>query len=231
MHPRGPISFLSALVVAASLYAASAQAVVVYNEDNTTPDSIAGVAGFATNGALMSGMNVTATFSGGFSQTVAWGVTGPDAGAATGAGWSLSEGGDTFGSIWTFSFLADTLGQLVSLTLDGAPGLTLFDRFFDDNFGTDGSARGIDFQFSGAPDFDVTATYSRPIGIGAAPPVGDLFHQLSIGFGAGGPRAGSFSFVQDTDNDAARQIPEPGLLGLFGLALAAFGGMRSRPAA
>ena len=230
MQLWGPSKTLAGFALAAGLCAAPAQAVVVYVEDNTTPDSIAGVADFFTTGALMSGMAVTASFSNGLTETIAWVTTGAGAGSATGIGWSLAESGDTFVSAWTFTFLDDGLGMLESLSLDGTPGLTLFDRI-EPSFGTEGSAQGSDFIFSGPPEFDVTVTYARPIGIGGDLPVGDLFHVMTIDFGEFGPRTGSFSFLQDTDNDAARQVPEPALLGLFGLALAAFGANRLRRAA
>jgi hypothetical protein len=233
MFSRGLLSTLPFLILLGGLAATAPRAAVVINEDNTTPNSIPAVATFDTTGALMGGMAVTATFSGGLIETIAWAPTGGDSGGVFGAGWSLSQSGDTFGltNPWTFSFTgpAGVLGQLVSLELDGAPGLTLFDRTFGGVFGTDGSAQGRDFEYFGLPEFDVTVTYANPVGIGAALPVGDIFHRLALDFGQGGPREGSFAFLQDTDNDARRvDVPEPAMLGLLGLALIGFGVVRLR---
>jgi len=217
---------LAGLFVAGVLYATGAAAVVVINKDATTVDSIPGLTTFQTFGDMMTGMSVTATFTDAGPLTAIWGATGPGAGGAFDAGWSLVESGDTFSSAWTFSFLSDTLGMLTSLVLDGTPGLTVFDTT-EPNTGTDGSAQGLDFVFSGTPDFDVTATYSNIVAIGAADPVGDIFHILSIDFGENGPRTGSFAFLQDTDNDSRLQTPEPGVLGLIGLALIGLGCARA----
>ena len=114
--------------------------------------------------------------------------------------WALSQDLDTFNVNWNFD-LTDSLGQLVSLLLDGRLALTLFDRT-DPSFGTDGSFRGTDFD-SSLPDTTlIDVTYLNPTGIGGADPVGDIFQQVFIDFGLTGPRSGDFTFLQDTDNDS-----------------------------
>ena len=55
----------------AACLAVPAQAQVTYATDGTTA-IIPGLTGFATTGADMTGLNVTATFSNGFSQSLAW---------------------------------------------------------------------------------------------------------------------------------------------------------------
>ena len=69
--------------------AAPAQGQVTYATDGTNA-IIPGLTGFATTGADMTGLNVTATFSNGFSQSLAWGTTGVGAGGVFGTGWSLT---------------------------------------------------------------------------------------------------------------------------------------------
>lgn len=203
----------------------SAQGAVVVNKDLTNPGSIPGLTGFATSGAMMSGLEVTATFSNGLSQTLAWGTTGALSGGVTGAGWGLSLNGDSFGTPWEFTIDANAnLGQLVQLILDGSNALTILDATLPSP-GTTDSAQGMDFNFFlGCGNCDATATYSEIVGVGAAAPVNDLFQRLVVDFTSGtGPRA-DWSFVQDTDNDSRfNRVPEPGALGLVGLALAAAG--------
>jgi hypothetical protein len=48
--------------------------------------------GFATTGAMMDGMKVSAFFSDGTSELVLWADTGASSGGVTGTGWSLGEG-------------------------------------------------------------------------------------------------------------------------------------------
>ena len=92
--------------------------------------------------------------------------------------------------------------------------------------GTPGSAEGADYT---GPD--ATVTYRNVISVGGAPFVGDTFHALFIDYGEQGPLS-SFTFTQDTDNDARiTQTPEPAGLGLLGLTLAGFGIYRLRRAA
>jgi hypothetical protein len=187
-----------------------AQAQVVYATDGTTAE-IPGLTGFATTGADMAGLNVTATFSNGLSQSLAWAATGATSGGVTGTGWSLSLTGDSFGGSWLFDFT--TLdAQLTRLVLDGSTGLTVLDRS-NPNPGTDGSANGADFTFAGGTcgSCAATATYGGLTSIGAAAAVGDLFQSLTVDFtGGSGPRT-DWAFVQDTDNDSrfVPGIPEP----------------------
>jgi len=205
--------------------AGSAQATITYQSNPAPGTVIPGVATYQTTGAMMDNMSITANFTGGFSQTLYWADTGLISGGVTGTGWSLSQSGDTFGGNWVFS---DTRqGSLLSLVLDGNTGYTLFDRTFNGNSGTPGSANGWSFDsdtFDGwFFDPDVTVTYSDRVALTGQAAVGDLWQVMTLNFGTDG-FSGRFSFIQDTDNDIrATQVPEPGMLSLIGLALAGLG--------
>jgi len=202
--------------------------------DGTDTDIIPAVANFATTGALMSGMEVTLDFMDGSSETATWTTTGPAAGAAAGSGWSLSLDGDSFSETWQADF-----GDLVvlSMTLDGRPGLTLFDLAFGDDAGTPGSEAGADFASDLPDDAAIVATYSRQVAVNGVAPVGDLWSVLTVDFSGlfAGQPFGEFGFALDTDNDARRltNIAAPASLALFGtalLCLAGLGWRRQRPA-
>lgn len=210
-------------LAAASIYALtlgaapSAHAVVTYATDSSVVDNIPGLTGFATTGAMMDGMSVSAFFSTGFSQTLAWADTGPNSGGVTGTGWSLSLSGDTFSSSWNF-LMGPNSGQITQLVLNGGTGFTVFDRS-QPSPGTAGSASGLDFVFADTA-INALVTYSNPVAIIPNAPVGDLWNVVTVNFGTTGPRT-SFTFSQDTDNDAriTTTVPEPATLGLLGLGL------------
>jgi hypothetical protein len=206
-----------------------AQAAVTYVTDTNNTVSIPGLTGFTTDGSQMSGMLVTAVF-GNTSQALSWATTGAESGGVTGTGWSLTQSGNTYGSwgnYWNFSFTSTTHAlPLTQLILNGSFGLTVFDRTppASGDWGTPGSAQGWDLEFFD-PDTVATVTYSDQVAIGAADPLGDLWHTLTIDFGPNGISQ-NFAFLQDTDNDSRYGVPEPATLGLLGLALAGLGWSR-----
>jgi hypothetical protein len=206
---------LSTIAVAAALSAPASGATISYFTAGSQ-DNIPGVSGFMTTGDLMAGMMVTACFTGGCGPVKVWAATGPGSGGVSTAQWSLSVSGDTFNAnAWSFVFADNqSLGQLVSLTLDGGP-FTVFDRT-DPSPGTDGSAQGLDFNTG--IDATINVTYIDPVAVIPDAAVGDLYHSILIEFTQGsGPRT-SFLFSQDTDNDSRLTAPEPTTLALLGIA-------------
>ena len=227
--PQRQATTIASLALACLLLLAlvpAAQALTI-NEDNTMPGTVIDLTGYATTGSDMVGMQVTAYFTDGSTETVPWASTGAGNGQAAGTGWTLYEFGDTFGSptdpnvgLWKVSvqeanvFIDQLLLKGVDAKLPERG--VVFDRTQPTPFGTHGSYRGRDFEvYSIAtivgldPGFDdLEVTYRVPIDSQADGPgiVGDLFGELLINpIRTGSTEAGIFyaanelTFHADTD--------------------------------
>ncbi len=193
-----------------------------YSFDSSIVDVTTGVTNATVFGDTMDGLKVTVFFSGGGQETKTWADTGPFAGAASGTGWSLTFAGDTFAGVWSFTGTTAIDG----LSLSGVGVGTVFD--VDAAADTPGSGGGISWActFLGPPACqDAHVTYSHVVAVGASPPQGDLWHVVDVRFSA---PLESFGFIQDTDNDVASAVPEPGTLLLLGSGFSALALRRRR---
>jgi hypothetical protein len=191
------------------------------NYDSGTAYNTSEITTATTTGKTMVGMEVTAYFAQGGPQTLSWAATGTDSGGVFGTDnlWSLVATGNTFyrltpvQGIWT---LSSSL-TMTRLVIDGAPGNTTFDLYFNDAFGTFNSGRGTTFEALSGYDSLLSATYRNLLGEGGLPPVGDLYVELDIVFNN---FTGTMTFVADTDNgktagDIKPVVPTPEPLSLI----------------
>ena len=178
-------------------------------------------------GADMGGIEVTAFFDGGSSETVVWVTTGTDAsipggegfsGEAAGTGWTLAQQGFTLGNLETGSVLGawtlsnDSALDIERVVIDALAGNIVFDAIGlqtrDTNEYTPGSNVGRGFQSERGVAFDaLVASYGDVY----SPP--DLFGSLTIDFTAANTVLGagdSLRYVSDTD-----KIPVPAPLALL----------------
>ncbi|WP_076418108.1 hypothetical protein [Colwellia sp. UCD-KL20] len=169
------------------------------------------------NGADMSGIQVTAMFGNGNSETLTWAATGATSGGVTGAGWSLSLTGDTFGDYdgalntfvgdWVLSNDSLSVG-IVGLEVNAGVAGVYFDDADTIEY-TAGSNVGRPFA---ADSLDVNASFSD---IFSAP---DLFGTMNIDW-----KPTTFldlgqklTFLTDTDKSVVSE-PATALVFLSGL--------------
>jgi hypothetical protein len=189
------------------------------------PINVAGIIpNYTANGADLAGLLVTVTWDfsplttdpGIHSFTYTWVATGGGSGGIpsgipTFPLLILGLSGTSATAGWMFNGLyAD---PVLSIMLDGTAAGILFDRALPSP-GTPGTGTGND-----AIALGIQATYSNPVGVAGAAPVGDLYSQLRFDFGPSGAQTLPFSFTQST----VLATPEPAtsVLTLLGLALVA----------
>jgi hypothetical protein len=208
----------------------------IHTQAGTTHNATA-LTGFATTGAEMGGMLVTAFFTDGTSQSGAWGDLGAGTWGVATPRFSLTLGAasDTYTAPWRFQIDPDGSG-INRLLLRGAPGLTVFDIIADPDWLTPGSAQGREMAIVGGAPIGTVATYRNLVAISPNAPLGDLYETLDVTFDVqGGARF--FEFVTDTDNigkgGTITSTPEPATFGLIALGAVAIVGVewrRRRPA-
>ena len=185
-----------------------------------------------TTGARMDGLLVTALFSSGGSQVLAWADTDLYSGAVTGEGWSLTQSGNTHGSPWK---LNSSTVAITKLVIDAGAGDSVFDVAPWGSPSTLGSSSGAAFELKRPINqWDISILYSDLITLGAKRPVGDLFRQLTIDFADDtlfGPGQ-TLEFIADTDSLSRpgdlMPIPLPAAAWLFASGLIGLIGVRRR---
>ena len=230
MNVRSLVAVVASLVVGTT---AHAQAVQYQNGSTFTTT---GIAGFATTGSMMTGLRVTANFSGGSTFTGTWGDVGttfPGFYGLVDDNWgsvSLGASQNTNDFYWVLRLTNASPGTLTSLTFNGGAAGVVFDCRFTaagcNNVsgsgtaidGTSGSSGAIRFRVSPDnvfPAGSVTGIYSNLVGLTGIPPVGDLFEQFTMQFDSGNGAglsvaSGDFLFAVDTDNILANSELVPG---------------------
>lgn len=207
--------------VGSLLFLASGQKAeaLTFSTDPGTLQDVSSVSETLTSFNMIGGMQVTAAFIGGATETLTW--VAPPTGSvydtccgpgtyagvfgSTGGGWSLVASGNTFAALWQF---VGGNTAIDSLTLTGFSSNILFDRAFTGE-GTPGSSGGsstfADVFPSGTFGDGLaddpagwTVTYFNAVGLNGAAPVGDLYAGVRLTFGTGG-YSGNFNFLADTD--------------------------------
>ncbi len=228
------ISLRTALAVAAAALLPAAASAQTVTATPGTEHVVAGPVQETATGASMTGMRVTATFADAVTLTGAWGALGtsvfgvPDYGVIFGDRLQVSHlDNDTFPlTPWYLRKLGGA--RVTSLTFDGAPGNTGFDRafgFLGLQEGTPGSGVGVDYADLNLFWNGSSALYSNILSVAPNAPLGDLYRTLTISFAQDLPSAPltggrEVYFRMDTDRVGPSVVPEPSTYVLMGTGLA-----------
>jgi len=220
-----------ATLICAVVMAGSAQAATVTAFSNGSLFNTTGIDAFTVGAVDMVGVGVTACFTVGPCQTLGWSIHAADIGGVMGTGWSLGMiGPDSFSSRFVLN-VSLTSSSLVSLAINGRPGLIAFDVVEGaGGNGSPGSAIGrpFDLVVDTVPATDIDILYTDKLAVGGVF-YDDLYTVMSLSFNGGnGFRTGRLEFIADTDktlNGApitpGVPVPTPGTLALVGLGLLA----------
>jgi hypothetical protein len=230
--------------------AASAQTI-------STPASPSGQAGsivdYTAQFNQLGGMNVSWTTSddGGCSLGCSgtFGSLGSGVWGVEGLDFSLKTIGiaDSYGLLNPFQW--QLKGKyLTGFSIDPAGASAVFDIVNAPDIETPNSSFGRPFQWASCilvvfcspidDKWNTTATYTTPVGIGGADPVGDLYAKLDVTFGGGktfgGSRLATANFSQDLDLVDSRGVilgsvtPEPATMSMMAFGLVGMAGMARR---
>jgi hypothetical protein len=187
-------------------------------DDDSVTNTVASVSAAATGATMATGLGaggplVTVTFSDGSMSSGVWGTIGggsADDGGAFGAGFSLTQDGETypplnFGSAaWTLTNSHATL-SIISAIINAEVGAVTFDNIGGLAVVSAGSSLGSPFTQTTNAGLMGTATYSHQIDVLPAGgtdgvDIGDLYGVLTLVFSGGGLAVGtSVAFEADTD--------------------------------
>ena len=196
--------------------------------DNSTQFNTTGLSGYATTGADMDGMTVTAWYANGDTPSSIWQHTDTTSGGISSMDFNLNESGNTYNNTWTLD-LGGRLTPMTSIRIDAGTGNTVFDTIKDVH-NSPNSAKGWPFEVISAPSYlDIAAIYSGPVSVSGTS-YGDLYRYLTLNFSGldvtGLEPGGILSFRTDTDsllysNDINPvATPEPATFILLGSGLA-----------
>lgn len=170
-----------------------------------SPVNVLSVDDFAIFGDMMGGMTVDVTYVGGGSDACVWAATGAGAGGCDGAGFRITQSGDTYSGLWRL-FRTGSV-NIAMISLNGLAGGVVFDRTFGGAIGTPDSAKGYDAT-GGTTGDNGEAFYLNPVAVKPAAPVGDLYGRLVINFNFGRGVSAAY-WRADTDTATPDTVPEP----------------------